>query len=75
MIHENILVLHFMFVLLCFKMQGCCFFYHLDMVRPTDQEMITTGKIVCYSHCYREGGTPGHTGLHRKTASLIRKQQ
>lgn len=36
----------------------CC----LDVVRPTDREMIAVEKIVCSSEFSRGAGMPGHAG-------------
>ena len=44
------------------------------MVRPTDQEAVAIGKIVCYSQFPRGGAQIPH-GPHGETPELVRRQR
>ena len=44
------------------------------MVRPTDQEAVAIGKIVCYSQFPRGGAQIPH-GPHGETPELVRRQK
>lgn len=44
----------------CESVLKCKFYYYSGLVKPTDQELITIEKIVCYSQFPREGAC--HTG-------------
>lgn len=45
------------------------------MVRPTDQEMIATEKIVCYSQFPRGGDTPHHERSQREAPGSVKRQK
>ena len=54
------------------KCRFCCY---SDMVRATDQEMITIEKIVCYLQSLKGGGTPHHRGSHSEVPGSMRRQK
>ena len=51
------------------------FYYYLGVVRLTDQEMITTEKIVYYSQFPRREGTAPHAGEPREAPGSVKREE